>query len=202
MAEIQQIFNCTVAVLALINPVSKIFIVSTISKHHKKAETLNLCYRSTLVALLILLPFTLVGETLLKNVFHVTIDAFRFIGGFVLIHRGLMAVDKGLFFEFDPTQKTADLSIVPLAAPMIAGPAAIAASVSFPSIYGMWVTTLAIIIALGANLLVMLWTGSIVKVLGKHHAIEALIRITGLIVATIGMQMILDGITHYLTISR
>jgi multiple antibiotic resistance protein len=202
MADIQQLFNCTLATLALINPVSKIFIVSTISKHQKRTAIVAVCYRSTLVALMILLPFTLTGEVLLKNVFHVTIDAFRFIGGFVLIHRGLMAVDKGLFFELDPRQKVEDLSIVPLAAPMIAGPAAIAASVSFPSIYGMWVTTLAIIIALGINLLVMLGTGNIVKVMGKHHALEALIRITGLIVATIGMQMILDGATHYLSCAK
>jgi len=54
------------------------------------------------------------------------------------------------------------------------------------------------VIALLINLSVMYFSRLIGKVLIKNNIMGALIRITGLIVATIGIQMILDGISTYI----
>jgi len=190
-------FSCLFALLALINPVSKIFIISTLSGQSQDREIRRICIKASLAAACILLLFALAGNFLLTIVFHVHLYSFQMVGGIVLFLRGLQALNKGLFFEIEANQKLEDVSIVPLASPMIAGPATITAAVSFPAHYGMIVTLLSMLGALLLNLFIMFYSRGISDYLKKYNLMGALIRITGLIVATIGAQMLLDGLNIY-----
>lgn len=192
--------NCSLALLALINPLSKIFVISTLSRKSSREELRKVCIKASEIALGILILFTLIGNFLLRHVFQVNIYSFQIVGGLILLYRGFLALDKGLFYELDAHQKLEDSSVVPLASPMIAGPATITACVSFPAQYGMSVTLFAILIVVSINLIIMIFSMSITNVLKKHNILGALIRITGLLVATIGIQMMLDGITAYIKI--
>jgi len=190
--------DCTLALIALINPISKIFLVTTLKENTDASGLKNIIVRSSIVALVILLTFTFIGNFLLLKFFHIQIYSFKIAGGIVLVFRGFEALNKGLFFELDHKQKLEDLSIVPLASPMIAGPATITAAVSFPAKYGLTITSLSILAAVAVNLFIMLISPRLTGALTKHNIMGALIRITGLIVATIGVQMILDGFGEYL----
>lgn len=196
--HIKLFVDCTLAFLALINPVSKIFIMSTLLEKNKPQELRKVAIRASVIAIVILLLFALGGDMLLRNVFHVQLYAFKIAGGLVLLYRGFEALNKGVFFEFDEKIRLADISIVPLASPMIAGPAAISASLSFPVKYGLTITLASIVVSVLINLLIMFYSKVISTFLMRIHFMEASIRITGLIVATIGIQMILDGITDYI----
>jgi multiple antibiotic resistance protein len=198
MEFITIILDCTLALIALINPVSKIFVISTLAGKTSDRDIRHIAVRSSLIAVGILLSFIFVGNFLLTTVFHVQIYSFKIAGGLVLLYNGVLALTKGLFFEVDYTQKLEDFSIVPLASPMIAGPATITASVSFPAKYGLLVTSVSVIIAVSLNLVIMLASRHINRFLEKYHVMSALIRITGLIVATIGAQLVLDGIRDYI----
>ena len=94
--------------------------------------------------------------------------------------------------------KIADLTTVPIAIPMIAGPATITAAVTFPVQYSRFVTIVAILLALAVNLFFMLKARRIGSFLIKYNFMNPLIRIIGLIVATIGLQMVFDGITLFI----
>lgn len=190
--------DCTLALIALINPISKIFLVTTLKENTDNSGLRHLIIKSSIIALAILLTFTFIGNFLLLKFFHIQIYSFKIAGGIVLVFRGFEALNKGLFFELNHKQKLEDLSIVPLASPMIAGPATITAAVSFPAKYGMIITSLSMLAAVTVNLIIMLISPGITGVLSKHNIMGALIRITGLIVATIGVQMILDGFGEYL----
>lgn len=192
------LINCVLALIALINPVSKVFILSVLSESASEEETRKVSIKATFVALVILLSFAFAGNFLLKNIFQVEIYAFQIIGGLVLVFRGFQALNKGVFFELDVKQKLEDASIVPLASPMIAGPATLTAAVTFPEHYGLGVSLVAIVISLGVNLLFMLFARKIGNAIKKYNLIGAIIRITGLIVATIGMQLMLNGISIYI----
>ncbi|OQA98127.1 MAG: hypothetical protein BWY23_01236 [Spirochaetes bacterium ADurb.Bin218] len=196
---IGKILDCSVALLALINPISKIFIVSTLDEKLTKEQINKILLRSSLVALSILIIFIFAGNFILRYFFHIEIYSFKIAGGIVLFMRGLDALTKGIFFELKHKQKLEDMSIVPLASPMIAGPATITAAVSFPAHYGFGVTSLSMFVAIAINLLIMMVSPSINKYLSKHNITGALIRITGLFVATMGIQMILDGIREYIS---
>ncbi len=190
--------NCTLALIALINPVSKIFIISTLSPETKKGELKRVIVKATIIAAGILISFTLIGDILLKVIFHINIYSLQIVGGLILLFRGFQALNKGLFFETTTNQRLEDASIVPLASPMIAGPATITAALSFPSQYGMITTLICIIIAIIINFFVMFYAQAIGNVLKQYNLMGALIRITGLVVAAIGAQLMLDGIFAYI----
>ncbi len=190
--------DCTLALIALINPMSKIFIISTMTGNTPAAEMRHIILRASAVALIILLSFIFLGNFLLIKFFHIQIYSFKIAGGVVLVYRGFEALNKGLFFEVKHNQRLEDLSIVPIASPLIAGPATITAAVSFPAKYGMLVTSASVVLAVLLNMAVMIVTPLFSASLSRHNIMGALIRITGLIVATIGVQMALDGFTGYL----
>jgi len=64
--------------------------------------------------------------------------------------------------------------------------------------YGTAFVVIAILLALAVNLFFMLKARRIGSFLIKYNFMNPLIRIIGLIVATIGLQMVFDGITLFI----
>ena len=91
-----------------------------------------------------------------------------------------------------------EISAVPIALPMIAGPATITAAVTFPADYGHISTIIAIVLSLGINLIFMIYAAQIGKFLERFNLLNPLVRIFGLIVATIGTQMVLNGLRGFI----
>jgi multiple antibiotic resistance protein len=130
-------------------------------------------------------------------IFHIELYAFEITCGGVLVYNGLSGLQKGVLLKLDKNIGLSDVTTVPIAIPMIAGPATITAAVTFPAHFGQITTITAIVIALLANSILMLYAKKIGGVLIKYNFMNALIRITGLIVATIGVQMICNGISNF-----
>jgi multiple antibiotic resistance protein len=184
--------------LALINPASKIFVLSTYQPAFSNHELRSVAIRSTVVAFLILAVLAWAGQYLLVQVFQVNLYSLRVAGSAVLFLVGLSAVRNGRFYEESVLQTVPDISIVPLAAPLIAGPGTITASISYSSIYGFWTTVLCLSLALFVNLGIMLASRQIGRILEKVNAIGPLVRITGLIVMAVAVQMMLTGMGEWI----
>jgi multiple antibiotic resistance protein len=184
--------------LAIINPASKVLFIASRQPAYSSKELISLCMRSTTTALLILIILTCVGDFLMLKVFHVEIYSLSVAGGIILFLVGLNAVRKGRFIDAgEDADKLRDISIVPLAAPLIAGPGTMTAAISFASINGIGVTSICISIAVIINLFFMLLSLQINRSIEKIHAAEPLIRITGLIVTAVAVQMIFTGCTTW-----
>lgn len=190
----------TLYFLALINPVSKVFILSTLQPPCSRRELVTLSTRSTAVAFMILLVLTICGDFLLRDVFHVDIYSLKIAGGLILFLIGLTAVRRGRFFEETLSPRTADISIVPIAAPLIAGPGTMTGAISFASENGIMLTLVCVTLALAINLVIMLFSARIGAVLERMHATGPLIRITGLTVAAVAVQMVLDGLGNWTSV--
>jgi multiple antibiotic resistance protein len=196
--EFRLLLSSFVAILALVNPIQKIFIITSLQNQFTDKELRYLSSKSSLTALIILILFLFLGQLIFYYVFHIELYAFQVTCGVVLFYNGITGLQKGVFLQLDQNMKLADISAVPIAMPMIAGPATITAAVTFPAHYGKGITVAAIFLALSINLLLMLFAKSIGKVLTRYNFMNALIRITGLIVATIGVQMIFTGIINFI----
>jgi multiple antibiotic resistance protein len=188
------LFQNSLYMLALINPVSKVFILSMLPEERDEAGITCISVRSSLIALIILAALALAGNFILTVVFHVELYSLRLAGGLVLLTVGLHALQRGVFFETSEDQKITDISVVPLAAPLIAGPATITAAISMSAEHGIAHVVSVLIIAVSTNLIIMLGSRRIGGFLSAHQVMGPLIRITGLIVATIAVQMMLSGI--------
>lgn len=195
--DIKTFFSAFFAFLALINPIQKVFVVFSLQENYSRAELHRIVDKATVTAIGVLLLFLFLGEAILGYVFNLKIYAFQITCGIVLFYNGFVGLQKGAFFTIDKNTRMEELIAVPIAIPMIAGPATITAAVTMPAVYGRWMTIAAVILALLLNLLIMRNADRIGKFLVRQNMLMPLIRITALIVAAIGLQMILNGIETF-----
>ena len=122
--------------------------------------------------------------------------------GLVVFMIGWSAVREGRFHPKSESpgmpENFTDISLVPLAAPLIAGPGTIAAAISGTAEFGLFSTSLVLTLAIGINFIIMLFSPAINAFLGKIHALGPLIRLTGLIIAAVALQMIITGLKECL----
>ena len=195
--DIKTFFSAFFAFLALINPIQKVFVAFSLQENYSRAELHRIVDKATVTAIGVLLLFLFLGEAILGYVFNLKIYAFQITCGIVLFYNGFIGLQKGAFLTIDKNTRMEELIAVPIAIPMIAGPATITAAVTMPAVYGRWMTIAAVILALLLNLLIMRNADRIGKFLVRQNMLMPLIRITALIVAAIGLQMILNGIETF-----
>ncbi len=192
------IFETFLYFLAIINPISKVFVlVSSIESGTCFKKITMLSLKATCVATIILIPLPIAGNYIFQNLFHVDIYSLRIAGGVVIFTIGMTAIRKGRFYDKN-LRGGVDISIVPLGAPLIAGPGIIAASIAFSSSHGGIITVTALALAIWINFIIMLFSKWIGDFLNKVCATGPLIRITGLIVAAVAVQMMLTGVGTWL----
>lgn len=184
--------------IALVNPFQKVFVVTSLQKQFDIKSTRFISVKATITALLILLIFLFSGQAILHDVFRIEIYAFQVTCGVVLFYNGLNGLQKGTFINIEKQLSLREISAVPIALPMIAGPATITAAVTFPADYGHISTIIAIVLSLGINLIFMIYAAQIGKFLERFNLLNPLVRIFGLIVATIGTQMVLNGLRGFI----
>ncbi len=197
--EIKLFFSAFFAFLALINPIQKVFVVCSLQENYTPKELRRIVDKASFTAIWVLLLFLFLGEAILSYVFNLTLYAFQITCGIVLFYNGFVGLQKGAFLTIDRNTRVEDIISVPIAIPMIAGPATITAVVTMPAVYGRWMTIAAVITALLVNLVIMRQAERIGKFLSKLNMMMPLIRITALIVAAIGLQMILNGLGTFVT---
>lgn len=183
--------------LALLNPASKILFLASYEPKLTKKQNLELSWKSSLAAFLILALLAGVGDFLLRRIFRVELYSLQITGGLVVFLLGWTAIREGRFIQRQQNEMRenfTDISLVPLAAPLIAGPGTIAAAIASTGQSGWGLTCLALSGAILINFILMLFAHSINTFLTKTHLIGPLIRLTGLIIAAVAMQMILSGL--------
>jgi len=196
--SLKLLLSCFVAFVALVNPIQKVFVITSLQQQFDIKSTKIIAVKASITALIILLFFYLVGNIVLNYVFRIELYAFQITCGVVLFYNGLSGLQKGMFLKLERNMTIRDISAVPIAMPMIAGPATITAAVTFYADYGHVVTIISIVAALAVNLVFMLYANKIGTVLSKYNLMNPLVRIFGLIVATIGTQMVLNGIRGFI----
>ncbi len=163
-----------------------------------------MAFRAVGVATAILLVFALFGEDLLRGL-GISLASFRIAGGIMLFLIALeMVFEKRTQRREDRAAKVAedpeaeDVSIFPMAMPMIAGPGSIASVMLLMARNDGIERTL---VVLGAMLTILLLTlvallaaGPIMRILGAK--IEAVItRLLGVLLAALAVQFVLDGLS-------
>ena len=174
-----------------------------------RAQARSMAIRASFIAGIILLIFALFGENLLAAL-HIELDAFRIAGGIMLF---VIALD--MVFEkrtqrreeraerIRATPEVEDVSVFPMAMPMIAGPGSIATMMLLMSRSEGLEATLVVLAALLAvlvlTLLALLAAGPLMKAFGK--SVEAVItRLLGVLLAALAAQYVIDGVKAVLAV--
>jgi len=172
---------------------SKILFLFLLSEKVSKQALRKIAVRATVIGMIILGTFAYVGSFILQSILHIEISSLQIAGGIILFLIGLNALQKGEFFGKVREEEMKDVATVPLASPLIAGPATITASISQSTLYHPHIVTASIFSALLVNFLIMLFSVEIGSILKRYHLMGAFIRINGLFIASIGINMVLKG---------
>lgn len=168
------------------------------------SEARTMAVRACLIASAILVVFALFGEDLL-GALHIELDSFRIAGGIMLFLIALeMVFEKRTERREERAEKVRtaqpqveDVSVFPMAMPMLAGPGSIASVMLLTAKAHGLPETLIILAALGAvmllSLIALIAARPLMRLLGAQ--VEAVItRLLGVLLAALAAQFVIDGI--------
>lgn len=160
--------------------------------------------RELLFVLLLLLVFFFLGKEILGWL-GISPGSLNLSGGIMLflIAVGMVFPSTGVAGSSSPHHPAAtEPFIVPVAVPLIVGPAAISLVMMQAALCHdageMLGALVSLLLAWAATSLILLFSGRVLSLLGDKGAV-ALTRLMGTLLVLIAVQMILDGITSYLS---
>jgi len=192
-----------VTLFVVIDPPGCAPIYASLTTGASAAQRRSMAIRAVGIAAAILLIFALWGKQLL-HILGIELDSFRIAGGIMLFMIAMdMVFEKRTERRESRAQKVAetpqveDVSVFPMAMPMIAGPGSIATVMLMMSRAEGMTERLVVLGAVGLTLAVMLGAllaaGPIMALLGQK--IEAVItRLLGVLLAALAAQFVIDGL--------
>lgn len=179
------------------------FIYAALTKDNTQAERTNFAIQGVLIATGILLFFGFLGHQILA-IFGITIASLRTAGGILLL---LIAIDMVFARHSGGTQTTSeeqaearkreDISVFPLAMPLLAGPGAISAVIllttSAHSTAEFWMVILALLLIMALAFVLLLLAIPVQHILGLT-GLSVVSRVVGILLAALAVQFVFDGI--------
>ena len=193
-----------VVLLVVVEPLSLLPVLAGLTEGTDEGYRRRMSVKAVGISSIVCLVFAAAGTALLK-VLGISVDAFKVGGGILLFllaiemvfarPSGLRSITPG---EDEEAHHRGDISVFPLAFPLIAGPGAIATillafagvppgSLQFFAQVGVIGSVLAI------TLVLMLLTGPVMRVIGVTGG-AVLSRVLGVLLAALASQFVLDGI--------
>lgn len=200
---VELFISAFITFFVVIDPPGCAPIYASLTKGASAQQRRGMAIRASIIAAAILFVFALFGEDLL-GALHIELNSFRIAGGIMLF---LIAID--MVFEkrterreeraqkIIETPEIEDVSVFPMAMPMIAGPGSIASVMLLMSQNEGMDRSLVVLGALVAVLLLtliaLIAAGPIMRVLGAKA--EAVItRLLGVLLGALAAQFVIDGL--------
>ena len=195
--------SALVTFLVIIDPPGCAPIFASLTRGTPAVHRRAMALRSSLIAWFILMFFALLGKPML-HALGISLASFRIAGGIMLF---MIALD--MVFErrtqrrevraqsIEGTPEADDISVFPMAIPMISGPGSIASAMLWVSRADGAVQVLTVLVAITVVILItlvcLLATGPLMRLIGER--IEAMItRVLGVILAALAAQFVIDGL--------
>jgi len=189
---------------ATVGPVEAAVLFATLTPKMPRAERAAIAIRATIIASLLLLIFTLLGQPLLDEL-GVSIAALQTAGGIVLL---LIALDmifakptsafKLTQPEDEEAQTKEDIAVFPLATPLLAGPGAMSAGILLAANTNG--NPLSLTVVVGALAAVMAVTFGLLLLSHQLNGVigitaqRVLMRVFGILLSGIAVQAVFDGL--------
>lgn len=201
---LSKIINMFIVLAVVIDPIGVTPVFGALTRGGGEGYRRRMAVRGTVLAALILLIFALIGDWLLATL-GVGLPAFKIAGGVLLF---LIAIDMVFArhsggrsttgAEEQEAREKEDISVFPLAFPLIAGPGALTTILLMVGeAHGRALDFIAMVVVLlvvlAITLLCLLSAGRLMKILGETGA-NVVDRLFGVILAALAVQFVMDGI--------
>lgn len=202
----QFLWQALVTLFVIIDPFAVVPMFVSLTRNDTQISKRKTATKATIIAAILLLSFAFVGDKLL-DAMSISEPAFRIAGGFLLLLAAIdmvVAKSSGLRTTTgDETEEAAhrdDISVFPLAIPLIAGPGALtsiivlmrqAEAMSFHAEMGVVLILVGVLLFTYFSLLI---GDRLMKILGVTGT-NVLTRVFGIILAALAIQNMINGIT-------
>ena len=206
------VFSTVGAMLPIVNPLSAVGMVVSITANLTPAERADQIRRACIYMFFILAAFLVAGG-LIMNFFGISIPGLRIAGGMIMSYLGfrMLFPDTTAISgqEQAEARQKADVSFTPLAMPSLSGPGSIAVVIGMSStvqesehiVLGHVLVAIGIAITAFISYLVLKAATRLDKILGAT-GMNAMARIMGFLLICIGIQFIINGILGVMHIAQ
>lgn len=191
---------CFTSFFTLTNPLGTMPVFLTMTNGMNDHERKAIVRRATIVSFITLMVFTFSGQFLFKF-FGISSNGFRIAGGFIIFKIGfdmLQARYSNAKLKEEEVKNYADdISITPLAIPMLCGPGAIANAImlmddaSTLSLKGTLIGIIALVYFI--TFLILQASTRLVRILGETGN-NVMMRLMGLILMVIAVECFVSGL--------
>jgi multiple antibiotic resistance protein len=191
------------SLIIIVNPLAATLTFVSLTSGMEEGARLRIAKESCRYALLILVVFALLGGIILQ-LFGITIEAFRIGGGILLFLIGMEMVyartsrAKLTATEKYESREAEDISMTPLAIPMIAGPGAITTTIvlmneAVGSYFEAGIVLASILVSILLTFVMMSRSDIIVAKVGQKE-FRAVNRLMGMMLIAIAVQFVIAGL--------
>ncbi|ALH96259.1 MarC family protein [Acinetobacter equi] len=186
------------AFFAIMNPIANTAAFAGLTGNMSKAQKQATALKALIITFILITLFSLLGQKIF-DLFGITLPALRITGGilvFMIGYHMLQGSSSNIHSSKneDPVGSN-DISISPLAVPLLAGPGTIATAMNYSSNGGLQdlVTIGVFFILCVITYVCFIFCNQIIEKIGKN-GLTIVTRLMGLILAVIGTQMFIAGV--------
>ena len=200
----ETVLHAFLTLFVVVDPFGQIATFVALTRGHTAAEQKRQALRAVVIAAIVLFAFAFLGDVMLRAL-GISLPALRISGGALLF---LLAIDMIFALvtgirtttsqELAEAETRRDISVFPLAIPLIAGPGAFASIALIvgrqegdPLRIAAMLAVLAVVLAMTLGCLFL--AGRILTWIGRTGA-NVISRVLGILLAALAVQFILDGL--------
>ena len=191
---------CITSLFTLINPLGTMPVFMSMTADLSVVDRNKTAKKASIVSLITIVAFAFTGQ-LLFNFFGISVNSFRVVGGVIFFIMGMDMLQARLgqvkIKDNEVKSYVTDISITPLAIPMICGPGAITNTIILMedanNIQKKIILMLSICLIMFVTYLILYSSSKLIKLLGQT-GINVMMRIMGLIVMVIAVEFFFTGL--------
>lgn len=201
----EQLLKTFIIFFVVIEPVSLVPMFGALTRGGEPGYRKKMALKSIAISAGIFIVFALAGDALLR-LLGISVSAFKIAGGILLF---LLAVDMVLARESglrsttvreqDEARYREDISVFPMAFPLITGPGALATMLLLTAGAADWVGVSLVLamglLALAVTLVMLLLTQPLMRVIGVTAG-SVISRLLGVVLSALAAQYVVDGVTE------
>ncbi len=194
---------CFTSFFTLLNPLGVMPLFMTMTKDFEVVNRRKTALKATIVSFFTIMSFAVTGQ-LLFRFFGISVDSLRIVGGVIFFIMGQDMLQARLgntkITASEMEKHITDISITPLAIPMICGPGAITNAIVLMqdavNVEMKLILIISILVICIITYLVLIAASPIMKVLGETGN-KIMLRLMGLIVMVIGVEFFFAGLKPF-----
>jgi multiple antibiotic resistance protein len=193
-----------ISIFVIVNAIGNAPIFMTLLERFERDERKVIVKKAVIVAAATLFVITVSGNMFFR-LLHIDLYSFRIAGGILLV---IVSMEM-LYGRKTRTQSSADeeqhylqkdeITIIPLAIPLLTGPGALTTGIVLFDTAGNLLNRIILVLTIALVYFITYWilsrSGAIVRFFGKTGT-KVAIRIMGLMLLSIAMQFIIDGLSE------